>query len=118
MTILQHYCHASTVIKAKVTGEKFIPHDTTEYEVEVVETIKSPKVLPSSIKLSSPWYELYCGHQLEQNSTYIITANYVEPNLYFTFCHYILNLDHATDDEKKSAFDPLKPSLNCSQTVA
>ncbi|RWS01948.1 metalloproteinase inhibitor 2-like protein [Dinothrombium tinctorium] len=116
MTPLQQYCVANTVVKAKITGEKSAQL-VTEYDVDILEVIKSPN-LPSSVKILTPSQDGICGVALEKNSTYILTANYLEPNLHISSCGYHVNLDKATEEEKKAALDPLKPSLDCSRPAA
>ncbi|RWS11351.1 hypothetical protein B4U79_17534 [Dinothrombium tinctorium] len=117
LTPLQHYCAANTVVKARIQEEK-TQDSVTEYDVQIVETIKSPKLLPSSLKLLTPSQHGLCGVDLDKNSTYILTAAYLEPNLHTSACDYHVNLDKATENEKKAALDPLKPGLNCNQPAA
>ncbi|RWS06661.1 hypothetical protein B4U79_19062 [Dinothrombium tinctorium] len=124
-TPLQHFCLANTVVKLNVKSEKTYGN-AREYDVEILETLKSnSRSLPQKMKLLTSYGTGLCGLELEKGVTYLLTSllltpinKKAQPVLVSSSCSYHLNLDKATEKQKKAALGPFIPELNCDQPAA
>ncbi|RWR98977.1 metalloproteinase inhibitor 4-like protein [Dinothrombium tinctorium] len=123
-TPLQKICVADAAIKARVTGRQQVSQ-SIHYTINVIEVLKSNQDLSNLTTLVTSTQPGHCGLELDNNALYFLTGNIHSPRarpqdivLTSSTCRFVLNLDKASDNEKRAVFDLFKPSLNCNQTDA